>query len=113
VSAEIQLVTDDIGLVAIVGAHLTPLGSVRVVALNDAGTAQPGRQPPIVLVDVRHFYAAAISRARIRHPQSLFVAIVSARGSRELQVDGAAAVVPAEGAAIADCCASLVKTAAS
>lgn len=109
---EIQLVTDDIGLVAIVGAHLAPQCVVRLVALNDAGATQSGEGAPIVLVDVRQLNAAAIRRARLRHPHSAFVAIVSPRtGPRELHVEGAAAVVPAIGAAIAACCASLVKLA--
>ena len=87
---EIQLVTDDIKLVAVVGAHLAALGNVRVVALNNAGAAEAGNPPPIVLVDVRRLHAAAIRRARERHPEAQFVAIVSPHhGPRELHVEGA------------------------
>lgn len=105
-TAEIQLVTDDIELVAIVGAHLAPQ-AVRLVTLQHAGDTQTGVSP-IVLVDVRQLHATAIRRARARHPHALFVAIVSPHiGPRELHVEGATAVVPAEGAAIAACCAKL------
>ncbi len=113
-TVEIQLVTDDIELVAVVGAHVAPLGNVRVVALDDAGAVQDGQQPPIVLVDIRQLNPAAIRRARGRHPHAQFVAIVSQHsGPRELHVEGATVVVPAEGATIAACCALLVRADAS
>lgn len=113
-TVEIQLVTGDIELVAIVGAHLASWGTVRVVALADAGASQPGARPPIVLVDVRQVNPAAIRRARVRNPHALYVAIVSPRsGPRELAVEGAVAVVSAEGPAIAACCAALIKPGAS
>jgi hypothetical protein len=114
VTVEIQLVTDDIELVAIVGAHLASYGTVRVVALGDAGATQAAAAAPIVLVDVRQLNPAVIRRARVRSPHALYVAIISPRtGPREPDVEGAIAVVAAEGAAIAACCASLIKSAAS
>lgn len=113
-TVEIHLVTDDIELVAIVGAHLASCGNVRIVALGDAGATLPGQPPPIVLVDVRQLNPAAIRRARVRCPDAVYVAIVTSRtGARELDVEGAVAVVAAEGPAIAACCAGLIKTDAS
>jgi hypothetical protein len=110
---EIQLVTEDIALVAVVGVHLGALGTVRVVSLREAGVPKLGDEPPLVLVDVRaRTNAAAIRRARLEHPLSTFIAIVSqSLGPRDLYVAGAAAVVPADGRAIAACCSTFVRCA--
>jgi hypothetical protein len=111
VRTEIHLVTEDISLVAIVGAHLAHVAFVRLVSLRDAGVAMAGDHPPLVLVDVRaRNNAAAVRRARLQHPHSTFIAIVApTSGPRDLYVAGAAAVVPADGAAIAACCSSFVR----
>ena len=103
-SAELQLVTDDIELVAIVGAQLSELAVLRLVGLADAG-ASDADMPPVVLIDVRkNITPASIRRLRIRHPRALFVAIVAAQqGPRELHIEGAHAVVPADGRALAVC----------
>ncbi|HEX5060293.1 MAG TPA: DUF4388 domain-containing protein [Kofleriaceae bacterium] len=105
----VQLVTEDIELVARVGAHLAPGISVRTVELRDAGAPAPGEPPPLVLVDARrNVKPAAIDRVRKRHPRSLVVAIIApATDPRELYAIGVAAVVPADGAAIAACCVTL------
>ena len=114
-STEIQLVTEDIALVAVVGVHLAELGPVRLVSLRDAGVPKDGDEPPLVLVDVRaRTNAAAIRRARMQYPLSTFIAIVSqSLGPRDLYVAGAAAVVPADGRAIAACCSTFVRCGAS
>jgi hypothetical protein len=115
VSTEIQLVTEDIALVAVVGVHLGTFGNVHLVSMRDAGMPQTGDTPPLVLVDVRaRTHAAAIRRARMQHPLSTFIAIVSpSLGPRDLYVAGAAAVVPADGRAIAACCSTFVRCAVS
>ena len=106
--AEIQLVTEDIELVAVVGAQLAGYATVRLVSLTEAGACNHDAQP-IVLVDVRRdITPASIRRLRMREPQALFVAVVSPlHGPRELHVEGASAVVPADGRAIAACCSVL------
>ncbi|HEX5057923.1 MAG TPA: hypothetical protein VFV99_01130 [Kofleriaceae bacterium] len=103
-SAELQLVTDDIELVAVVGSLLSEVTTLRLVALADAGESD-AETPPIVLVDVRkNITPASIRRLRIRHRRALFVAIVAAQqGPRELYIEGAHAVVPADSRAIAVC----------
>jgi hypothetical protein len=112
---EIQLVTEDISLVAVVGAHLSHLASVRLVGLREAGAASDDRRHPLVLIDVRaRINAAAIRRARMQHPLSTFIAIVSpAMGPRDLYVAGAAAVVPADGVAISACCSTYLRATSS
>lgn len=109
-NTEVQLVTEDIELVAIVGAQLGSCATVRLVAANEAG-AGDSDIAPIVLVDVRnHITPASIRRMRLRQPHALFVAVVSSQqGPRELHVEGATAVVPADGRAIAACYALLVQ----
>lgn len=107
-TAEVQLVTEDIELVAIVGARLASLAPVRVVSMNEAGLCD-GDVLSVVLVDVRkQITPASIRRLRMRHPRALFVAVVSTQhGPRELYVEGAHAVVSADGRAIASCCSVL------
>lgn len=110
IAQTVQLVTEDIELVARIGAQIAPGVAVRTVALRDAGAPAPGEAPPIVLVDARSTVKPqAIDRVRRRHPRSLVVAIVKpATDPRELYAVGVAAVVPADAIAIAACCATLL-----
>ncbi len=106
----IQLVTEDIELVATLGAQIAQGVGVRAVALRDAGAPAPGEAPPLVIVDTRHgIKPQAIDRLRKRHPRSLVVAIVAPRmDARELYAVGVAAVVPADAMSIAACTATLL-----
>jgi len=105
----VQLVTEDMELVAIAGSVLAPDIAVRMVALRDAGMPAPGEAPPLVLVDARdRVKPAAIARLHNRHPRSLFIAVIARNADpRELYAAGVAAVVPPDGPAIAACCTTL------
>lgn len=105
----VQLVTEDIELVARIGSQIAPGIAVRAVALRDAGAPAPGEAAPLVLIDARsRIKPPAIDRMHKRHPRSLIVAIVSPpTDPRELYAVGVAAVVPADTTAITACCTTL------
>jgi hypothetical protein len=105
----VQLVTEDIELVARVGAQMMPGVVVRSIALTEAGAPVPGEASPLVLIDARRIKPAAIDRIRKRHPRALVVAIVApTMDARQLYSIGVAAVVPPDGSAIAACCSTLL-----
>jgi len=109
----LQIVTEDAGLATALDRALPPgFAPIEAVALDSAGKAFPGHEPPIVLIDLRDERIDVEDLARLRRTRvgTPFVALLPAgEAAGPVYESGALAALPPEVDPIVTCVAGLAR----